>query len=368
MQLQVSQSCSLPRKMKRLIKWDSKTNRAIESGLAFLAVAQTTAGEIPIYTCDRRDMVGELHPDPCVFPTALAAYALGFVPGAELLLERAIHFLVEQRSPSGVWHHWRNDHAHFTMLPPDVDDTSCVSLVLNRHGVSGAADRRILLENRNREGLFYTWLLPRLRWTSAPHRLVMLEQLRLIMTQGPFFRNMSAAADDVDAVVNANCLSALGPFKGDALVINYLLRVLRAGKEASCDKWYDSAFAVWYFFSRVLPGRAPEAAELIVQRMASVAPKDALELAHGISSMISCKQRPADTWITSLLDSQLANGAWPSATIYIGGRVRGPDGWFGNPPPGTPYWGSEAMTTAFCLQALAQWRDCSATSFRPNDS
>jgi hypothetical protein len=336
---------------------DSRIDRAIESGLAFLAVTQTAEGEIPIFICERRDMNGHLHPDPCIFPTALAAYALGFVPGAAPVLERAIRFLVDQRSPQGVWHHWRRDHSHFTTLPPDIDDTSCVSLVLNRHCVSGAADRRILLENRTRQGLFYTWFLPRLRWTSAPHRRVMFEQLRLIRTQGVFFRNMSAAADDVDAVVNANCLYALGPFKGDGLVIEYLLNVLRAGDETSCDKWYDNPFAVWYFFSRVLPGCVPEAADLIVQRVASVAPESALEIALGIASLISCKQRPADAWITQLLDAQLASGAWPRATIYTGGRARGPDGRFGPPPPATPYWGSEALTTAFCLQALAQSRE-----------
>ena len=122
-------------------------------------------------------MAGPLHPDPCVFPTALAAYALGFVPGAGALLERAISYLVEQRSRRGVWHHWRRDHSHFTTLPPDLDDTACASAILTRHGVSGAAERRMLLDNRNRQGLFYTWLLPRLRWTSAPHRRVMLDQL-----------------------------------------------------------------------------------------------------------------------------------------------------------------------------------------------
>lgn len=335
---------------------DSRIDRAIGSGLAFLSVTQTADGEIPVYIGDRRDMLGQLHPDSCIFATALAAYALGFVPGGAPLLERAIRFLVDQRSPQGVWHYWRRGHSQFTTLPPDVDDTSCASLVLNRHGVSGAVDRRILLENRNRQGLFYTWFLPRLRWTSAPHRRVMLSQLRLIMAQGAFFRGMSAAADDVDAVVNANCLYALGPYKGDTVVIDHMLGVLRAGKEAVCDKWYDNPFAVWYFFSRVLSERAPEAVDLIAERIASVTPESALDIAHGIASLIACKQRPPVSWITRLLDAQLPSGAWPCATLYNGGRPRGPDGWFEQQPPGTPYWGSEGLTTAFCLQALAQSR------------
>jgi hypothetical protein len=301
-------------------------------------------------------MVGHLHPDPCVFPTALAANALGHVPGASALVERAVRFLVEQRNPRGVWHHWRRDHSNFTGLPPDLDDTSCASEILARHGVSGTADRRIFLENRNPQGLFYTWILPRLRWTSAPHRRVALDQLRLILRQGPFFHNMSASANDVDAVVNANCLNALGSFRGDAIVIDHLLGVLRSGNEIRCDKWYDNPFVVWYFFSRVLCERVPEAADLILRRMASVEPDGPFEIALATASRLSCKQRPDDAWIARLLDAQLPSGAWPCTAIYLGGRARRPDGWFGEPPPGTPYWGSEALTTAFCLQALAQSR------------
>jgi hypothetical protein len=284
----------------------------------------------------------------------LAAYALEFVPGATGLIERAIRFLVDQRSRCGVWHHWRRDHPQFTIIPPDTDCTSCASVVLTRRGVSGAADRRILLDNRNRRGLFYTWFLPRLRWTSAPHRRVMLDQLRLILAQGPFFRNMRSRADDVDAVVNANCLYALGPFPGDACVIDHLVEVLRTGNERRCDKWYDNPFAVWYFFSRVLCERVPETADLIAERIASADPETALDLALGIASLVSCKRRPRDGWIERLLDAQLASGAWPCAAIYFGGRARRPDGWFDDPAPGTPFWGSEAVTTAFCLQALAQ--------------
>src|SRR5215203_5513815 len=111
----------------------TRADVALASGLAFLRAAQTADGEIPIFTCEQRDMNGYLHPDPCIFPTALAGYALGFVPGAAPVLEPAIRFLLDQRSATGVWHHWRRDHSHFTTLPPDIDDTSCVSIMLNRH-------------------------------------------------------------------------------------------------------------------------------------------------------------------------------------------------------------------------------------------
>jgi len=90
------------------------------------------------------------------------------------------------------------------------------------------------------------------------------------------------------------------PCKGDRLVIDYLLNVLRAGQETYCDEWYDSPFAVSYFFSHVLSNYAPEAADLIVQRLATNAPENALETAHSMSALISCKQRPSEAWVTQL--------------------------------------------------------------------
>jgi hypothetical protein len=234
-----------------------------------------------------------------------------------------------------------------------------VSIVLNRQGLGVATDRRVLLDNRNRRGLFFTWFLPRLRWTSAPHRKVMLEQWRLIRKQGPFFDGMSAEYDDIDAVVNANCLFALGPFKGDTAVVDYLMKVLRDGDENVCDKWYDNTFAVWYFFSRALRSRVSGAAQLILTRMASAAPESALDLALATSTLMGCGEKPPEEWIVRLLDAQLPSGAWPRAVIYTGGRARDADGRCrGAYPAGTPFWGSEGVTTAFCLEALGRFRKC----------
>jgi hypothetical protein len=251
---------------------DRRVDQAIEAGLGFLGTTQLASGEFPIFTSKRRDMGGEVQADPSVFPTALAAHALGFVPGAAALLDSAIRFLLDQRDRHGVWRHWTRDHPYFAALPPDLDDTSCASAVLMRNGVSGAADPQLLLSNRNNRGLFYTWIVPRLRWTSAAHRRIVAGQLRRVPALCAFFRSTSASPNDVDAVVNANCLFALGAFPGHRIIVEHLLGVLRAARETSCDKWYDNPFVVWYFFSRALSGVAPEAGDMTLHRIASVAP------------------------------------------------------------------------------------------------
>ena len=301
-------------------------------------------------------MAGKVGADPAVFPTALAAHALTFVPGAAALAERAIRFLLDQRDPNGVWRHWTRSNRDFAMLPPDLDDTSCASAVLSHHGACGATDPRIILSNRNRRGMFYTWIVPRLRWTAAPHRRIVLEQLRRIPALYAFFRVTAASPGDVDAVVNANCLFALGPFPGHEVIVEHLLGVLRSGTETSCDKWYDNPFAIWYFFSRALSRHAPEAADLIAERIGSRAPGNALETALAAASLLYWRRRPTDYFVSALLDAQLASGGWPRAALYHSGRTRQPYGTFAECDPGTLYWGSRALTTTFCLQVLAQVR------------
>jgi hypothetical protein len=340
---------------------DRRVGQAIEAGLGFLGTTQLASGEFPIFTSKRRDMGGEVQADPSVFPTALAAHALGFVPGAAALLDSAIRFLLDQRDRHGVWRHWTRDHPYFAALPPDLDDTSCASAVLMRNGVSGAADPQLLLSNRNNRGLFYTWIVPRLRWTSAAHRRIVAGQLRRVPALCAFFRSTSASPNDVDAVVNANCLFALGAFPGHRIIVEHLLGVLRAARETSCDKWYDNPFVVWYFFSRALSGVAPEAGDMTLRRIASVAPSNVLETALAAASLFYWHRVPEQASISALLDRQLDTGGWPRAALYHGGRARRPDGTFADPHPDTPHWGSEALTTAFCLQVLAQWGEARRT-------
>jgi SAM-dependent methyltransferase len=322
--------------------------------VAFLADRQRPSGEIPVFTVKRRDMVGELEPDPSVFPTALAVQALRFIPGAADIRRRGLDFLLAQRTEPGVWRHWTRAHPYFNVLPPDLDDTSCASAALTAGGSEGAADRQLLLANRNGAGLFYTWIVPRLRPTSGKHGAVVRSQLSKLPVLYAFFRSTAAKWNDVDAVVNANCLHALGSFPGRERVVEHLLSVLRAGGETSCDKWYDNPFVVWYFFSRALSSAAPEADDLILRRLATATPKSSLELALAAASNLHWGRVPDETTASQLLNQQLASGGWPHAALYHGGRALRRDGTFEEPHPDTPYWGSEELTTAFCLEVLGQ--------------
>jgi hypothetical protein len=304
---------------------------ALALGIAFLDRAQLPSGEFRVLASGS--------PDPAIFPTALAAHSLSFAPGASVIRERALDFLLAEMDQPGLWRHWPRSHPHHDQLPPDLDDTSCASAALARAGRSFPDNRRLLLTNRNRAGLFYTWKLMREQY---------LHPLALLF----FFQRTSARPFDVDAVVNANALFYLGAIPETQSVVDHLLTVLREDRETSCDKWYDNPLVVWYFFSRALHDVAPEAGEIISKKIAAVAPTNALESALAACSLLYWNLEPA---IEPVLGSQMESGAWPSASMYHGGRARRRDGTFAEPHPDTPRWGSEELTTAFCIEALSRW-------------
>ena len=300
-------------------------NEAIARGLAYLRRVQLPSGEMPVLASGK--------PDPSVFPTAVMAHSLSFAPDATDVRERALAFLAAEMQPGGVWKHWPRSHPQHAFLLPDLDDTACASAVLTRAGRSIPDNRARLLANRNRRGLFRTWLL------RYRHPLAMYA----------FFTRTSAKPFDADAVVNANVLFYLG--EPIPAVIEHLLGVLREDRERHCDKWYDNPFVVWYFFARALHAVNAEAGQRIATKLAAATRADALEQALAACTLLYLGRRPD---AGALLRAQLPSGAWPAAPVYHGGRARLRDGTFGEPHPDTPYWGSEAWTTAFAIEALAR--------------
>ncbi|HEX2763395.1 MAG TPA: hypothetical protein VHM92_06055 [Allosphingosinicella sp.] len=327
---------------------------AIAAGLHFLQSVQLPSGEIPVSRTTDPAMRSGLVADPSVFPTALAAHCLAFAgDGAHPVLARAHAFLLGEMSGRGLWRHWTRAHPYHASLPPDLDDTSCASAALTRAGIAIADNRRLLLANRRRDGLFLTWFVPRARWTGLEHAGTVLPQLLHPTALLLFFRKTSARPGDVDAVVNANALHYLG-VRGLGEVAGWLTDLLLKGREAQCDKWYDNPIVVRYFLSRALAGVAPEAGETIVRRSEAAAPANALEAALLATTLADWGRPAPEPLIARILAGQLPSGGWPPAALYHGGRQRLPEGGFAPPHPDTPRWGSEGLTTAFCIEALAR--------------
>jgi hypothetical protein len=316
----------------------SDSSAAIRRGIDFLSSTQDADGGF-----HNLFWYGDAPPVSVanVFPAALLAHSLGFAPEAASVREKALDFLAREASAEGVWSHWSSS-ARGEFLPPDVDDTACASAALRDGGRPVPPNAQLLFANRDRRGLFYTWFTWRPRWSGLAHWRLVWRQRRHFRKLWPVFTGgTTTLIHNVDAVVNANVLFYLGPRQETAAVAAYLVDVLKDDSETGCDTWYFNRFVIWYFFARALAPLHGEAVQLLRRKLTSAAPATALEIA-----MAQCGRcylgLPADERLAAMLrERQLESGAWPAEWLYRGGPC---------------YWGSEALTTAFALEALARGR------------
>jgi hypothetical protein len=258
---------------------------------------------------------------------------LSITPSAARVRSRAVEFLLREMEPDGLWRYPSSEHPGHDHIPLDVDDTSIASAALLAAGREVPDNRHFLLANRNRSGLFRTWIV---RWWRHPRKIYR------------FFRHTTAEVGDVDAVINANVVIYLGDCEETRSAIAHMLAVLRANGEMMSTKWYESRFTVWYFFSHALREIAPEAGEMIVPRVQNATPGNALELALATSTLLLWNRVPD---VQPLIDAQLPSGAWPRAGFYHAGLRRISPNEF---QPTPPWWGSEALTTVLAVEALSR--------------
>ena len=315
---------------------DAQARRALARGIAFLEAAQLPSGEIPIDIAMRPDMGGPSHREPAVFPAALAARALAEVPAAARMVGRALDFLEREMHPDGLWRHPSTELRAWWHTPLDVDDTALASAALRAAGRAVPDNRALLLAEREPGGLFRTWIV---RWWPHP------------LATWRFFRRIAERAD-VDCVINANAVFYLGDCEETRPVVADMLAILRERREMAATIWYASPFTIWYFFAHALRRVGLDAGDAILARLdGAAAPADALELAAATTTGLLWNRVPD---VAPLLAAQRPSGAWPSCAFYHMGRRRD------EAQPKAPWWGSEALTTVFAVEALSRYLDAAA--------
>lgn len=334
---------------------------ALARGLTYLHQHQFPNGEFAAYTAADAPMQDWTSPDNAVFPTALIAGCLlhlADAPEADEVLHRVCQFLRYQMNHGGLWNHFTQLHRFRHLCPSDVDDTACISALFQARQIACPVPTNVplLLANRNKEGLFYTWFLLRPRWVkNRTYWRVTLPELLRPVQSALFWYSIEAHRNDVDGVVNANALYYLGDIPETQPVIAYLLRIIAERKEADCDLWYRDTHFVFYFFTRAYfrgitklePLRQP-----IIERIRAAARPDGrlgdtvADTAWAVCSLLNLRSYPPELTaaIRYLLAAQQPNGEWPRWLLYFGGPKR------------RLGWGSEEMTTGFCLEALARYQ------------
>jgi hypothetical protein len=329
----------------------------LDSALSYLDRQQRPNGEFPTFKAADDAVVHERSFDSTPFATTYVLHGLSHVEWskARALAEPALDFLEAEMEPHGVWRYWTSQHPQHQFVPPDLDDTCCAAAALRRFGRSVPENVELILANRNRAGLFYTWLVPRLprkrtrpfrRQTRAFRRAALRGSLR--PTRLRFWRT-AAGPWDVDCVVNANVLHWLGDRVEARPVADFLRRALEDGRASSCDKWHRNECAFYYSVSRAygsgVGALEPIAEELrahIESRLTRAEELAPAEVALAVCSLLNLNHPVADLepWIALIAGTQRPDGGWPSYVLYWGGPVYG--------------WGSEALTTGLCVEVLAR--------------
>lgn len=323
----------------------SRSDQAIARGVAFLAADQQPGGGF----WDRVLYEGKPHHDEAtVLPAALVAHALSFAPEGAAVRERALDFLDAEMGPFGIWKfNARGDYRH-PFFPHDVDDTSCASAALRDGGRAVPDNQALLLANRDPEGLFYTWFTLRPRWAGLRHLALVLPQLRHLRKIMALLTTPPCSVWNVDPSVNANALFYLGEAPETAAVADYLLAVIDADTEGTCDPWYHSASILHYFFARALAPWHAGAGERMRRKLDRHRPETPFETACHLSARACWGMEADDLLLERLLEAQLPSGAWPDAPWT------GANGY---------WWHSEAIPTAFAVEALARARSARLTGF-----
>jgi hypothetical protein len=169
-----------------------------------------------------------------------------------------------------------------------------------------------------------------------------------------FWKTTEAAYRDVDGVVNANVLLYLGERSETMPVIEWLLDIVRNGKEAECDNWYRDPFTFYYALSRCRHAGMQifdRVRSQIIANIQQASQSDGRIGEHVLHTALAANtllnfgecSTLLNNSIAYILSTQREDGSWPSEPYYYGGPLR------------VTCWGSEELTTGICLEALARY-------------
>lgn len=332
--------------------------KSIEKGVLYLYDHQHPNGEFCCYI-GTEDQMEMCYASSNVFPTSLISYSilnLKHLNEVNDILEKSSAFLQYQMMRGGAWDDATILNPLFPICPPDVDNTVCASIILQKLNKNCPGNEALVTANRNNKGLFYTWFTFRLKLNPVKNYwLLSLRELKHPVYTFLFWKNTEANRYDVDAAVNANALFYLGFNEQTAVVVDYLLDIIAKKQEDDCDSWYRNPFTIYYFISRNYKAGISQlkpAADAIVERiLLSLQPdhslgKSILDTALGIIALINCgyDSITLDQAVAYLISKQNRSGCWPRWAVYYGG------------PKKLRTYGSEEMTTGFCLEALALYK------------
>ena len=327
----------------------AELEHSVSRAIDFLYESQLPYGEFRTYASPDQEMGDQSRFDSSPFVTSLVLHCVSTVdtPRAQEMRARALGFLQEEMEGPGLWRYWSSRNRRHKLLPPDLDDTCCISFILKSNHVSVPPNRDIILANRNGDGIFYTWVVPRSTSPSPGAGGLDYE----VNPEAVLTVVLSGAVDNVDCAVNANVLLYLGESEDTKKAVDYLVGMVLEGKENGCSDFYPDRLSFYYMLSRAYCHGVLSLESIALPVTDRVSRSQVDDGSFGnelLSALAMCtllnfgRVTPAaGRAVEHLLKAQREDGSWPRRAMFLGPA---------------PYYGSEELTTALCVEALARYR------------
>ena len=302
---------------------------SIRRGLAFLESAIDRNGAWHCIRFNTADPDIPRHFERPPFVSALCALALESCDEtrATAMCSATKKYLADTVEYPGLWR-------YYSHLPPDLDSTTLCSLVIRNHPwILLGRNVPEILENRDEEGRFLTWVL-------AENEPNVVSKFRL----------------ESDPVVNANVIAYLGDHPETKDAQRWLEALIKEGGVEGSSKWYPDAVAIYYAIARAVNRVQPaldRLRPLLADRILGLSDKgggfgNVLQTSQAVSALYNLGKSEgidAKHLVERLMSSQREDGSWPELLAFGDQFSKwGAVGRIGH--------GSEAVTSAFCIEAL----------------
>ncbi len=327
--------------------------KRIEKGLEYLHEKQLPNGEFQIYNSYLPNMSDEGNLTKnllginlnltTVFDTGFILHTLNIVDNKQSeatvqeMRTKSASFLLENRESHGVWRFWGK---YQPIVPPDTDDTAVIFASLVESGINISDDSLdYMLGYRSSESVFYTWINSE-EWLSP---------------YNPGYAYFKK--NNIDANVNADILYAYSlRNRTQDGIIQYLNNVVESRSFLNGTIYYPSPYAFSYLVTKAYSEGGIRELEPSMKHIKDYVLEtqkpdgswgNDLDTALATISLLNVgyKGEPLKKAIGNLMDQQNENGSWDIYGFYLATS---------NPPI---YYGSQALTTSFSIEALTKYKE-----------
>ena len=302
---------------------------SIRRGLVFLesAIDENGAWHCIRFNVADPDIPRHFERPPFVSAFCVLALESSNEPRAGVICTATRAYLADTMEYPGFWRYYRH-------LPQDLDSTALCSLVIGSHPWV-LLERNVpqILANRDEKGCFMTWVL-------AEHEPNVVATFRI----------------EADPVVNANVIAYLGDGPETRDAQRWLEAMIVEDRLEGASKWYPDRVAIYYATTRAMIRARPALETLrpiLADRIFGLRDPqgefgDILQTAQAMSALYnigSLGRIDARREVERFIGSQREDGSWPELLAFGDQSLKwGTVGQIGH--------GSEAVTAAFCIEAL----------------